>query len=86
MVFVAPFGFMMAMSAKDPTMLRASLILIQIGSFAAEVLVTPFLLIATSVFYYDLRVRKEAFDLQMMMDPTGAGSVPGRATVPTMLG
>ncbi len=86
MVFVAPFGFMMAMSAKDPTMMRASLILIQIGSFAAEVLVTPFLLIATSVFYYDLRVRKEAFDLQMMMDPTGAGSVPGRATVPTMLG
>ena len=86
MVLVAPFGVMMAMSAKDPTMMRTSLILIQIGSFAAEVLVTPFLLIATSVFYYDLRVKKEAFDLQMMMDPTSVASVPGSATVPTMFG
>ena len=29
----------------------------------------PFLLIASAVFYFDLRVRKEAFDLQFMMDP-----------------
>jgi hypothetical protein len=86
MVLVAPFGVMMAMSAKDPAMMRTSLILIQVGSFAAEVLVTPFLLIATSVFYYDLRVKKEAFDLQMMMDPTSVASVPGSATVPTMFG
>jgi hypothetical protein len=67
-------------------MMRTSLILIQIGSFTAEVLVTPFLLIATSVFYYDLRVKKEAFDLQMMMDPTSVASVPESATVPTMFG
>ncbi len=86
MVFVVPFTVMMAMSAKDPTMMRTSLILVQIGSFAAEVLVTPFLLIATSVFYYDLRVKKEAFDLQMMLDPTNVASVPGAASVPKMFG
>jgi hypothetical protein len=62
------------------------LILLQIGSFVAEVLVTPFLLIATSVFYYDLRVKKEAFDLQMMLDPANVASVPGSSTVPTMFG
>ncbi len=86
MVLVLPFTVMLAMSAKDPTMMRTSLILVQIGSFVAEVLVTPFLLIATSVFYYDLRVKKEAFDLQMMLDPANVASVPGSSTVPTMFG
>jgi hypothetical protein len=46
--------------------------------------VGPFLLIATAVFYYDLRVRKEAFDLQLMMHPSG--NVPsGSAGAPSML-
>lgn len=43
--------------------------LAQIGGTVASMLVTPLMLIATSVFYFDLRVRKEAFDLQFMMDP-----------------
>jgi hypothetical protein len=43
--------------------------LAQVGGTIASTLTTPFLLIATSVFYFDLRVRKEAFDLQFMMDP-----------------
>jgi hypothetical protein len=41
-----------------------------VGTFLATTLVTPILTIATAVFYYDLRVRKEAFDLQVMMDET----------------
>lgn len=86
MVFMIPFSIMVAMSAKDPSMLRASMILMQLGSFVAEVLVGPFLLIATSVFYYDLRVKKEAFDLQMMMNPMTAGIPPANPGVPTMLG
>lgn len=36
-------------------------------SAALEALLTPILLIATAVYYYDLRVRKEALDLQLMM-------------------
>jgi hypothetical protein len=35
------------------------------------------------VFYYDLRVRKEAFDLQFMMNP-GGSPLPGNAGVPKM--
>jgi hypothetical protein len=35
------------------------------------------------VFYYDLRVRKEAFDLQMLMSPLGIARTSGG--VPTVL-
>jgi len=83
-IFMMPFGVVTALAAKDPTMLRLSVGLLQVGNFLAGVLVGPFLLIATSVFYYDLRVRKEAFDLQLMMNP--GGNVPsGSSTVPSML-
>lgn len=85
MVFMIPFTIMIAMSAKDPTMVRTSMILMQVGTFAASVFVGPFLLIATSVFYYDLRVKKEAFDLQLMMNPVGAGT-PASPNVPSILG
>jgi hypothetical protein len=83
-LFMIPFGIAVALAAKDPSMLRLSMGLMQVGQFLAGVLVGPFLLIATSVFYYDLRVRKEAFDLQLMMNPSG--NVPtGSARVPSML-
>jgi len=76
----------MAFSMKDPGMLRLYMVLTQVGSFLSQLLVTPFLLIATAVFYYDLRVTKEAFDLQMLMNPESASSVPTPSTVPTILG
>jgi hypothetical protein len=83
-LFMIPFGIVIAMAAKDPGMLRLSMGLLQVGQFLAGILVGPFLLIATSVFYYDLRVRKEAFDLQLMMNPSG--NVPsGVSRVPSML-
>ncbi len=83
-LFMIPFGIAIAMAAKDPGMVRLSMGILQVGNFLAGVLVSPFLLIATSVFYYDLRVRKEAFDLQLMMNPSG--NVPsGVSRVPSML-
>ena len=56
-----------------------------LAAFAALVLSFPIGTIATSLLYYDQRVRKEAFDLQLMMEsiappmpePTRAGSVVG---------
>ena len=84
LLFMTPFGVLVAVYPKDPGMLRLSMALVQVGSFLAGILVGPFLLIATSIFYYDLRVRKEAFDLQLMMNP--GGTVPsGTSTVPSML-
>jgi hypothetical protein len=84
LLFMFPFLFMAGLSAKEPGMMRIWLSLSQVGNFLAGILVSPFLTIATAVFYYDLRVRKEAFDLQLMMNPSG--SIPsGAGGVPTML-
>ena len=85
MLFTIPSAILMAvMVAKDPSMVWVMTALVQVGSFVAQTVVGPFLLIATAVFYYDLRVRKEAFDLQMMMNPEGV-TVPARSIVPSML-
>jgi membrane-anchored glycerophosphoryl diester phosphodiesterase (GDPDase) len=84
LVFSLPSIYLLATAAKDPGVLRISMLLGQIGSFIAGTVVGPFFLIATSVFYYDLRVRKEAFDLQTMMNPLGV--VPtGNSSVPSLL-
>jgi Membrane domain of glycerophosphoryl diester phosphodiesterase len=83
LLLVGPFLFAIALSVKNPEMLRTWQALSQFGSFFATTLVTPFFTIATAVFYYDLRVRKEAFDLQMMMNPNE--SVAPAAGLPSML-
>ncbi len=84
LLFSFPFLFAAGLSAKNPGTMRMWMALGQVGEFVAGVLVGPFLTIATAVFYYDLRVRKEAFDLQIMMNPSG--NIPsGHADVPTML-
>lgn len=83
-LFMIPFGVSVALTAKDPSMLRTSLALMQVGNVLAAILVSPILLIATSVFYYDLRVRKEAFDLQLMMNP-GLTAPSGSSRVSSML-
>jgi hypothetical protein len=76
-----PFLFAITTAQKDPGMLRVWVSLTQVGAFVAETLVSPVLTIAAAVYYYDLRVRKEAFDLQFMMNPTGpiAPGAPGVA-------
>ncbi|HEX4003894.1 MAG TPA: glycerophosphoryl diester phosphodiesterase membrane domain-containing protein [Candidatus Acidoferrales bacterium] len=88
-LFTYPFDFMMALSLRThPDSVRMWLAFVQVGNSIAETLVTPILLIATAVFYYDLRVRKEAFDLQLMMNPGAAGSAgapPPPGTLPSML-
>ena len=73
--------------AKTPEVLRFWSALLQIVNSVVNIFISPILLIATSLFYFDLRVRKEAFDLQFMMDPTSehlAG--PGSGSVPSILG
>ena len=80
-LFTFPFGIAIGLMAKNPEAVRWLLALSHVGEFVAGVLVGPVLTIATAVFYYDLRVRKEAFDLQFMMNPTGpiAPGTPGVA-------
>ncbi len=81
MIFEAPFSVGLVVSLKNPSLSQTMALGTVIGSQIATILTEPILLIATAIFYYDLRVRKEAFDLQFMMNPTGPlpsgpGSVP----------
>lgn len=83
-----PFSFMVGLSTlRHPEAVRMWAALAQIGGSIASVLATPILLIATAIFYYDLRVRKEAFDLQFMMNPGAAAPAPptgGASGMPSM--
>ncbi len=71
-LFTLPFTPLIAAAFSNPALLKTLLVGQVVISAIVEFLVTPILLIATSIYYYDLRVRKEAFDLQVMMDPDGA--------------
>jgi hypothetical protein len=55
-------------------------IAIPVGTFLSQCLVAPLLTIALSLVYYDQRVRKEAFDLQLMMSTID--STQGGTTAP----
>jgi len=48
-----------------------------VSSFISECLVGPLATIAFSLVYYDERVRKEAFDIQLMMMTLDAPAAPG---------
>lgn len=47
------------------------LVLQHIGGFFAGVIANPIATIAIALIYYDQRVRKEAFDIQLMMEAVG---------------
>jgi hypothetical protein len=87
-VFQIPFLILIAASAKNPVLLIFWTILMEIGNFCGSVAVAPVSTIGFALFYYDLRVRKEAFDLQMMMQAIGADPMPPPITggVPSMFG
>lgn len=53
-----------------------SQIIEMVASFLASTLSTPISLIAFSLVYYDQRVRKEAFDLTLMMEAIGQAPPP----------
>jgi hypothetical protein len=83
-LFNLPFIFAIQSAAHDPGMVRVWTALMQVGNFFSNVLITPVLTIASAIFYFDLRIRKEAFDLQMMMNPL-AGGVPAPRNTATIL-
>ncbi len=66
-----PFQMLIVLQKNSPEMVLIYLGLTQVGAFIGNVLVTPVMTIASSILYYDLRVRKEAFDLQLMLAPLG---------------
>jgi hypothetical protein len=87
-VFQIPFYILIAASNKNHTLVVLWTILMEIGNLLGSVLVAPVSTIAFALYYYDLRIRKEAFDLQMMMQAIGADPMPPPITggVPPMFG
>jgi hypothetical protein len=57
----------------------AAAVLIYLAGFIAGSLTGPLATIGLSLLYYDERVRKEAFDLQLMMSSLDAPAMPGIA-------
>jgi hypothetical protein len=67
-LFQVPFMYVAVKATKDRHAVSFFLLfLMNLSSFVSEVLVGPIGTIALSLMYYNLRVRKEAFDLQYMM-------------------
>lgn len=64
------------------------IILQHLGGFIAGVIANPIATTAIALIYYDQRVRKEAFDLQLMMEAVGQqqAAQPAAAAVPPALG
>ena len=64
-----PLGIIAALAnGHNPTALSGWMtIFTSVGAFISTSLVGPLMTIALTLFYYDNRVRKEGFDLQLMM-------------------
>lgn len=76
-------GIALTLTKKSPAAMMPFIIWQYIGDFLARSIAFPIATIAVSLIYYDERVRKEAFDLQLMMDSMSqAQSTPlqGEAT------
>jgi hypothetical protein len=58
---------------------------VQCGEFIATTIATPILTISLVLIYYDLRVRKEAFDLQLMMEAVGQPAPPQAFAAPSSI-
>jgi hypothetical protein len=76
LMFQMPFLVLAAVTAKQSHLMLLWTVLGQVGGLLGGILVAPVHTIGFALFYYDLRVRKEAFDLQMMMQAIGADPMP----------
>jgi hypothetical protein len=83
LLLVAPLGIGMQSATKAGGSIWIWLVLTQTAQRVATIIVQPILLIATAILYYDLRVRKEAFDIQFMMNPDAPPPPPG--SIPSIL-
>lgn len=80
LIFQLPFLAMAAKAAAARQALPFGIAVLQdLGAFVSNVLVGPIGTIAISLMYYNLRVRKEAFDIQHLMNSLEATPSSGAA-------
>lgn len=82
-IFQVPIT-LLAGSSRPQALSFGVLVLQNLSSFISQVLVGPVGTIAYCLMYYNLRVRKEAFDLQHLMSSMGTGSTPEASTPGTV--
>lgn len=83
MVFQYPLMFLTLATASNHGATSILLLVLQdVASFVSSAVVGPISTIAFCLMYYNLRVRKEAFDLQHLMASLGSGSAPALETPP----
>ena len=77
LVIGLPLGFLTANWDSDSL---ATLAVSTVVSVASSVITTPFMAAVLVLIYFDLRVRKEGFDLELLAQGVGVpgGSVPGQ--------
>jgi hypothetical protein len=68
-----PFVFAVQAAVHNPGTVRTLTALVEVGNLVANVLIAPVFTIASAIFYFDLRVRKEGFDLQLMLNSLAVG-------------
>jgi hypothetical protein len=75
MGIIGPLGVVFAMKAGAAAHAASPALSVAttIAGYVIQCLVTPVLTICLSLMYYDERVRKEAFDIQLMMSALGEG-------------
>lgn len=80
LIFQVPFAYLQGATAQArQTLVFGMLALQHLSSFLSNVLVGPIGTIAFSLMYYNLRVRKEAFDIQHLMNSLPASPSQGAA-------
>ncbi|HEX2664642.1 MAG TPA: hypothetical protein VHM93_17560 [Candidatus Acidoferrum sp.] len=80
LIFQLPFFAIAAKTAAAHQALPFGVAVLQhLGGFVSNVLVGPIGTIAVSLMYYNVRVRKEAFDIQHLMNSLPAGPSQGAA-------
>lgn len=84
MIFQGPFYIAMILMARHGQVAIWLLSLSSVFGGLGQALSAPLIMIGLVLLYYDIRVRKEAFDLQLMMslvDQAGVQPAPGVAAV-----
>jgi hypothetical protein len=79
LIFQWPFQ-LLATALKDTPAAAVLNVFSGLGGLLAGILAGPIALIATTIFYYDLRVRKEGFDLQQLVASLGDSGPAGSLT------
>jgi hypothetical protein len=63
-------------SKYGPVVLVVGQVLNLLANFALQMLITPVSVIALTLFYFDQRVRKEGYDIELMMEQAGLTNPP----------